>query len=176
MPESREKCQKLYSLVNCSRHWSYKITALTPTFFNYIFSKNQYMNTVDWLTNKWLSNFIHKEPTSSAQLGWAQRSSALCQYSLKLSPDLYQIRMTQKKLSSRIWVWLRFSGDPPGGSTLGEAVLAHLYMRTYVSTNFVCLYLWFWMRYLSEIYLRHSWNVCGLFLKHSNFFVCLSVC
>ena len=33
--------------------------------------------------------------TSSDQLGSAQRSSALSQYSLKISPDPYQIRITR---------------------------------------------------------------------------------
>ena len=32
------------------------------------------------------------------------------------------------------------------------------------------------MRYLSEIFWRHSWNVCRLFLINCEFFVCLSVC
>ena len=32
------------------------------------------------------------------------------------------------------------------------------------------------MRYLSEIFWRHSWNVCRLFLNTYKFLVCLSVC
>ena len=46
--------------------------------------------------------------TSSAQLGSAQISSALSQYSLELSPDPYQIRRTPKKFSSWVWVLIRF--------------------------------------------------------------------
>ena len=37
-------------------------------------------------------------------------------------------------------------------------------------------YLQFWMRYLSEIFWRLSWNVCILDLNNSDFFVPLSVC
>ena len=37
-------------------------------------------------------------------------------------------------------------------------------------------YLGFWMRYLSEIFLRHSQDISGLFTDHFEFLVCLSVC
>merc|ERR1711954_485153 len=37
-------------------------------------------------------------------------------------------------------------------------------------------YLQFWTRYLSEIFLRHSWDVFTLVPNNFNFFVCLSVC
>ena len=37
-------------------------------------------------------------------------------------------------------------------------------------------YLQFWMRYLSEIFWRHSHDISGLFPDHSDFLVCLSVC
>ena len=37
-------------------------------------------------------------------------------------------------------------------------------------------YLQFWMRYLSEIFWRHSWDVGTLFPNYSEFRVCLSVC
>ena len=36
-------------------------------------------------------------------------------------------------------------------------------------------YLQFWIRYLSEIFQRHSWDVCTLVSNSSEFFVCLSV-
>ena len=38
------------------------------------------------------------------------------------------------------------------------------------------VYLKFWMRYLSEIFWRHSWDVGTLFPNNSEFLVCLSVC
>ena len=37
-------------------------------------------------------------------------------------------------------------------------------------------YLQFWIRYLSEIFGRHSWDVGTLFSNRSKFLVCLSVC
>ena len=37
-------------------------------------------------------------------------------------------------------------------------------------------YLQFWIRYLSEIFWRHSWDVVAPFPNNSEFFVCLSVC
>ena len=37
-------------------------------------------------------------------------------------------------------------------------------------------YLQFWIRYLSEIFWRHSWDVCTLVPNNSEFLVCLSVC
>ena len=37
-------------------------------------------------------------------------------------------------------------------------------------------YLHFWMRYLSEICWKHSWNVCKLVLNASHFLVFQSVC
>ena len=36
-------------------------------------------------------------------------------------------------------------------------------------------YLQFWIRYLSEIFWRHSWDVGTLVQNNSEFFVCLSV-
>merc|ERR1711954_338505 len=36
-------------------------------------------------------------------------------------------------------------------------------------------YLQFWLRYLSEIFWRHSWDVGPLFPNNSEFLVCLSV-
>merc|ERR1711954_54853 len=37
-------------------------------------------------------------------------------------------------------------------------------------------YLQFWMRYLSEIFWRHSQDISGLFPNYFEFLVCLSVC
>ena len=37
-------------------------------------------------------------------------------------------------------------------------------------------YLQFWMSYLSQIFWRHSWDVCTLILNNFKFLVCLSVC
>ena len=37
-------------------------------------------------------------------------------------------------------------------------------------------YIQFWMRYHSEFFLRHSWDISALFPKYSVFLVCLSVC
>ena len=37
-------------------------------------------------------------------------------------------------------------------------------------------YLQFWMRYLSEIFWRQSWDVCTLVPNNFEFLVCLSVC
>ena len=37
-------------------------------------------------------------------------------------------------------------------------------------------YLKFWMIYLSEIFCRHSWDVCALVPNNYKFLVCLSVC
>ena len=37
-------------------------------------------------------------------------------------------------------------------------------------------YLQFWIRYLTEIFQRHSWDVGTLVQNNSEFFVCLSLC
>merc|ERR1711954_250244 len=37
-------------------------------------------------------------------------------------------------------------------------------------------YLQIWIRYLSDIFWRHSWDVCILVPNNSEFLVCLSVC
>ena len=37
-------------------------------------------------------------------------------------------------------------------------------------------YLLFWMKYLSEIFWRHSWYVCTVILNAYKFLVCLLVC
>ena len=37
-------------------------------------------------------------------------------------------------------------------------------------------YLWFWMRFLSEIFWIHLWDGCTLVSNNFKFLVCLSVC
>ena len=92
--------------------------------------------------------------------------------------------------SRKIWRYLQllmislsdFLGDIPW-------MLVHYFQIVLIScmsvSLFVCLllyqnytkpYLRFCMRYLSEIFWRHSWDAGTLFPKNSKFLVCLSVC
>ena len=76
------------------------------------------------------------------------------------------------------WSFLVFSCPPGGGGQLKAQLCTYVRtsVRTSVATNSTSQYLWFWMRYLSEIFWRHSWDVPTLVPHDFDFLVCLSVC
>ena len=85
--------------------------------------------------------------------------------------------------SSGIYIFLTFlrhsldiSGLIPYYSEFLVILSVCLFAHFLTEIESIWRYLQFWMRYISEIFWRHSWDILGLFPNYSEFFVYLSVC
>ena len=77
------------------------------------------------------------------------------------------------------YLWITVVLDEPSFSnSYTFLVCLSVHCLAYILTDIRPIqgYLLFWMRYLSENFWRHSWDVFTLFLKKYKLFVCLSVC
>ena len=64
----------------------------------------------------------------------------------------------------------------PNHSEFLVSLLVYQLAHFLIEIRLIQGYLQLWMRYISEVFWRHSWDGCSLFPNNNNVFVCLSVC